>query len=151
MKAMKEMKMKAVLLAISLNSVKAFSAVPSCDDPSGLLKYPEGQMCGTLYEPYNVCSYSCDVGWEGLPPCKCASCGCTMECCSNEPPEPIPTPTPTPDNECNGVMYPADPKACFTTYLENNVCSRGCDDASWAGLPPCKCASCGCTMECCSN
>ena len=81
------------------------------------------------------------------------------------------------DNECNGVMcaqihptvaaaacsanrrlntscparYPANPQACFTTYLENNVCSRGCDDASWAGLPPCRCASCGCTMECCFN
>ena len=29
-----------------------------------------------LAEANNVCSYSCEVGWDGLPPCKCASCGC---------------------------------------------------------------------------
>ncbi|EOD04055.1 hypothetical protein EMIHUDRAFT_248990 [Emiliania huxleyi CCMP1516] len=147
--------MMRILLSSLVVAVTGFSVNPN--ECNGVVYPPPeadggpGLLCGFTYTPGNVCSYGCDIGWDGLPGCKCASCGCTLECCTNEPPEPTPEPEPVPDNECNGVMYPANPQACFTTYLENNVCSRGCDDASWAGLPPCRCASCGCTMECCSN
>lgn len=55
---------------------------PKCDDVSAEYEYPEGKFCSITYEPYNVCYYDCDVGWDDAPPCKCASCGCyNSGCC----------------------------------------------------------------------
>lgn len=56
------------------------------DESCNGVTYPDdGELCGITYEDNNVCSFSCEVGWDGLPPCKCASCGCYAgECCTNE-------------------------------------------------------------------